>query len=163
MIPRSLIATTRHRTLPDVDSYATRRNITIAAVVAVLLIALMALVGYCARTAMTPARDGGAPAASAGRTPVSGLPTVPLRELPREAVATVALIDANGPFPYDKDGTVFGNLEGVLPKQPRGYYREYTVPTPGSRDRGARRLVAGRDGDLYYTDDHYDSFRQVLR
>ena len=94
---------------------------------------------------------------------MSGLPTVPLQELPKEAVATVALIDAGGPFPYDKDGTVFGNLEGILPKQPRGYYREYTVPTPGSRDRGARRLVAGRDGDLYYTADHYESFRQVQR
>ncbi|GAA1419855.1 ribonuclease domain-containing protein [Catellatospora coxensis] len=145
------------------DRYATRRNITIAAVVAVLLVAVMALLGYCARTAMAPSGEGGAPAASAVRTPVSGLPTVPLRDLPKEAVATVALIDANGPFPYDKDGTVFGNLEGILPRQPRGYYREYTVPTPGSRDRGARRLVAGRDGDLYYTADHYESFRQVLR
>ncbi|MEU7822284.1 ribonuclease domain-containing protein [Catellatospora sp. NPDC049133] len=145
------------------DRYATRRNITIAAVVAVLLIAVMALLGYCARTALAPSGGDGAPAASAVRTPVSGLPTVPLRDLPKEAVATVALIDANGPFPYDKDGTVFGNLEGILPRQPRGYYREYTVPTPGSRDRGARRLVAGRDGDLYYTADHYESFRQVLR
>ncbi|MFC7245823.1 ribonuclease domain-containing protein [Catellatospora aurea] len=145
------------------DRYATRRNITIAAVVAVLLVAVMALLGYCARTALAPSGDGSAPAASAVRTPVSGLPTVPLRDLPKEAVATVALIDANGPFPYDKDGTVFGNLEGILPRQPRGYYREYTVPTPGSRDRGARRLVAGRDGDLYYTADHYESFRQVLR
>lgn len=163
MIPRSLIATTRDRTLPDVDRFASRRNITIAAVVAVLLVAVMALLGYCARTAMAPSGEGGAPAASAARTPVSGLPTVPLRDLPKEAAATVALIDANGPFPYDKDGTVFGNLEGILPKQPRGYYREYTVPTPGSRDRGARRLVAGRDGDLYYTADHYESFRQVLR
>ncbi|GAA1603452.1 ribonuclease domain-containing protein [Catellatospora bangladeshensis] len=145
------------------DRLGTRRNIVIAAVAAVLLVALMALVGFCARTTMQPGSDGGAPAATAARTPVSGLPTVPLRDLPKEAVATVALIDAGGPFPYDKDGTVFGNLEGILPRQPRGYYREYTVPTPGSRDRGARRLVAGRDGDLYYTADHYESFRQVQR
>lgn len=145
------------------DRLGTRRNIVIAAVAAVLLVALMALVGFCARTAMQPGEDGGAPAATGAQTPVSGLPTVPLHELPKEAVATVALIDAGGPFPYDKDGTVFGNLEGILPKQPRGYYREYTVPTPGSRDRGARRLVAGRDGDLYYTADHYESFRQVQR
>ncbi|WP_239085823.1 ribonuclease domain-containing protein [Catellatospora methionotrophica] len=145
------------------DRIGTRRDIVITAVVAVLVIALMALVGYCARTAMAPSGDGAPVPSAAAGTPVSGLPTVPLRGLPKEAVATVALIDKNGPYPYDKDGTVFGNLEGVLPKQPRGYYREFTVPTPGSRDRGARRLVAGRDGDLYYTDDHYESFRQVLR
>ncbi|MEV4412142.1 ribonuclease domain-containing protein [Catellatospora sp. NPDC049609] len=145
------------------DRLGTRRNITIAAVAAVLLVALMTLVGYCARTSMEQGVDGGAPAASAARTPASGLPTVAVAELPKEAVATLALIDAGGPFPYAKDGTVFGNLEGILPKQPRGYYKEYTVPTPGSADRGARRLVAGQGGDVYYTADHYESFRQVLR
>jgi len=85
--------------------------------------------------------------------------------LPPEARATLALIRAGGPFPYDKDGTVFGNREGLLPRQPRGYYREYTVRTPGSRDRGARRIVAGgepqRPADLWYTDDHYRSFRRI--
>jgi ribonuclease T1 len=96
-------------------------------------------------------------------TPRSSLAGVAVAELPAEGRATLALIDRGGPFPYAQDGSVFGNLEGHLPRRTRGYYREYTVPTPGERDRGARRLIAGRNGDLYYTDDHYASFRQVLR
>jgi ribonuclease T1 len=96
-------------------------------------------------------------------TPRSSLAGVAVAELPAEGRATLALIDRGGPFPYAQDGSVFGNLEGHLPRRARGYYREYTVPTPGERDRGARRLIAGRNGDLYYTDDHYASFRQVLR
>jgi ribonuclease T1 len=87
---------------------------------------------------------------------------IALRDLPPEARATLSLIRAGGPFPYARDGVVFGNREALLPKRPRGYYREYTVPTPGARDRGARRIVAGRDGELYYTDDHYRSFRRIL-
>ena len=87
--------------------------------------------------------------------------------LPREAQATLALIKAGGPFPYAKDGSVFSNRERILPARPRGYYREYTVPTPGARDRGARRIIAGAAGDVrtsgeyYYTDDHYNSFRRI--
>jgi guanyl-specific ribonuclease Sa len=83
--------------------------------------------------------------------------------LPPEAFDTLALIEAGGPFPYDRDGTVFQNREGRLPSQPRGHYREYTVPTPGSRDRGARRIVTGGDPpvEFYYTDDHYRSFRRI--
>ena len=84
------------------------------------------------------------------------------RQLPREAIETLGLIRQGGPFPYAKDGTVFGNRERLLPLKERGWYREYTVRTPGSRDRGARRIVAGRDGTLYYTDDHYRSFRRIL-
>lgn len=84
------------------------------------------------------------------------------RQLPKEAIETIALIRQGGPFPYAKDGTVFGNRERLLPQRERGWYREYTVRTPGSRDRGARRIVAGRDGTLYYTDDHYRSFRRIL-
>ncbi len=95
--------------------------------------------------------------------PVSGLPVILWDELPPEAQETIQLIDQDGPFPYDKDGTTFGNREGILPDRPHGYYKEYTVITPGSRDRGARRIVAGADGELYYTDDHYDSFREVVR
>jgi ribonuclease T1 len=91
---------------------------------------------------------------------------VEARRLPREARETLALIRAGGPFPYAKDGTVFGNRERLLPRQPRGYYTEYTVTTPGSRDRGARRIVAGGDprasGEYWYTDDHYRSFRRIL-
>jgi len=82
--------------------------------------------------------------------------------LPPEARQTLMLIRQGGPFPYAKDGSVFGNREGLLPKQPRGYYREYTVSTPGARDRGARRIVAGQGGEHYYTDDHYRSFRRIL-
>ena len=87
---------------------------------------------------------------------------VSLKSLPEEAKQTVALIKSNGPFPYPRDGAVFGNREGQLPKRERGYYREYTVKTPGARDRGARRIVAGRGGELYYTEDHYHSFRRVV-
>lgn len=86
---------------------------------------------------------------------------VPEKELPREAQATLALIRAGGPFPYQQDGRTFGNREGLLPKKERGYYREYTVRTPGAKDRGARRIVAGRGGEHYYTGDHYRSFRRI--
>jgi ribonuclease T1 len=85
--------------------------------------------------------------------------------LPPEARATLDLIRKGGPFPYQKDGSTFGNREGLLPTKPRGYYREFTVKTPGSRDRGARRIVAGGrrpPGEFYYTDDHYRSFRHIL-
>jgi len=82
--------------------------------------------------------------------------------LPPEARATIELIRNGGPFPYRKDGIAFGNREAVLPQRERGYYREYTVRTPGARDRGARRIVSGRDGELYYTDDHYRSFWRII-
>jgi guanyl-specific ribonuclease Sa len=83
--------------------------------------------------------------------------------LPAEALATLALIDAGGPFPYRRDGVTFENREGRLPDAPRGHYREYTVPTPGSRDRGARRIVAGGNPPdaFWYTADHYRSFRRI--
>jgi len=83
-------------------------------------------------------------------------------ELPAEARQTIALVRAGGPFPYARDGAVFSNREGQLPKRKRGYYHEYTVKTPGARDRGARRIVAGERGEIYYTDDHYRSFRRIL-
>jgi len=83
------------------------------------------------------------------------------KELPREAQATLALIKAGGPFPYQQDGRTFGNREGLLPKRDRGYYREYTVRTPGTKDRGARRIVGGRGGEHYYTEDHYRTFRRI--
>jgi ribonuclease T1 len=87
-----------------------------------------------------------------------------LAELPPEAAETVDLIDAGGPFPApDRDGGTFGNREELLPDQPMGYYREYTVPTPGSGDRGARRIVAGDGDELYWTDDHYSSFSRIRR
>ena len=81
--------------------------------------------------------------------------------LPREVFETIALIESGGPYPYSRDGVVFMNREGLLPQHERGYWREYTVPTPGESDRGARRIVAGRSGELYYTADHYRSFVRV--
>jgi ribonuclease T1 len=84
-----------------------------------------------------------------------------LTELPKEAQKTLKLIKGGGPFPYKRDGVVFGNFERRLPAKERGYYREYTVPTPGSRDRGARRIIAGRKGEYYYTDHHYRTFRRI--
>lgn len=98
---------------------------------------------------------------SAAHTPVSGLATTAESELPDEARDTLGLIRAGGPFPYRQDDETFFNREGILPDRREGYYREYTVPTRGSPDRGARRIVAGEDGDLYYTADHYDSFEQI--
>ncbi len=84
------------------------------------------------------------------------------RELPQEAQQTLALIKAGGPFPHQQDGRSFGNREGLLPQRSRGYYLEYTVKTPGARDRGARRIVAGAGREYYYTEDHYQSFRRIV-
>ena len=89
------------------------------------------------------------------------LAEVTVAELPGEARETISLIRKSGPFPFPRDGVVFGNFEERLPARARGYYREYTVRTPGAKDRGARRIVAGRGGELYYTDDHYNSFRRI--
>lgn len=87
-------------------------------------------------------------------------------ELPPEAQQTIRLIRQGGPFPYEKDGAIFGNYEKVLPQQKRGYYREFTVKTPRARNRGARRIVTGgekgRPSEYYYTADHYRSFKRVI-
>jgi ribonuclease T1 len=98
----------------------------------------------------------------AAATSASGLPVVTLTELPPEAIETLNLIVTGGPYPYDQDGGVFQNREGILPDRDLGYYTEYTVDTPGSDDRGARRIVVGGDLEAaYYTEDHYDSFREI--
>ena len=86
---------------------------------------------------------------------------VPLSSLPPQVSSTVDLIIQGGPFPYHQDGVVFANAERHLPIEARGYYHEFTVPTPGSTDRGARRIITGLDGEFYYTADHYESFRRV--
>ena len=96
------------------------------------------------------------------------MPTVALSALPVEAQRTEALIRQGGPFTYAKDGSAFGNRERLLPEQGRGYYREYTVKTPGARDRGARRIVCGgsqptRPDHCYYTADHYASFSRIVQ
>ena len=82
-------------------------------------------------------------------------------DLPPEARHTLQLINGGGPFPFAKDGAVFANRERVLLAKPHGYYHEYTVITPGARDRGARRIIAGKNGEYYYTDDHYRSFKRI--
>lgn len=132
---------------------ATRRTLAILAVgIAVAVVATLAALVVSHDSA---ARDARGPASN----------EILLRELPREVRETLELIRAGGPFPYRKDGTTFQNRERLLPLQPRGYYTEYTVRTPGSRDRGARRVVAGGDprtsGEYWYTEDHYRSFRRI--
>jgi ribonuclease T1 len=93
------------------------------------------------------------------------LDLIEVTSLPREGQFTLKLIKQGGPFPYEKDGAVFGNYESKLPKQKRGYYHEYTVKTPRARNRGARRIIAGdqpmTSGEYYYTDDHYGSFKKI--
>jgi guanyl-specific ribonuclease Sa len=89
------------------------------------------------------------------------LPVVALGQLPPQVRETTLLIRRGGPFPYSRDGVAFGNRERILPQRGRGYYREYTVPTPGLSHRGARRIVVGLQDELYYTDDHYRTFRRI--
>lgn len=141
---------------------------------ALIVLALVAfggsgLLGQLTETT-TPEATSGATAAPGAATPSgpaapapaaenpSGLPSIPESQLPSEGRRTLALIRAGGPYRYSQDDQTFGNFERILPRQDRGYYREYTVPTPGESDRGARRIVAGDGGDKYYTDDHYGSF-----
>lgn len=96
--------------------------------------------------------------------PESGLPWIAESELPPEALDTLKDIDNGGPYDFPgKDDTTFTNREGLLPDHESGYYREYTVITPGSDDRGARRIVTGQGGEFYYTDDHYSRFRRIAR
>ena len=126
-----------------------------------LFIALALAVGLGSATARDNRYDS-----RSERQATEALEPVALATLPVEARDTLALIKRGGPFPHPrKDGSTFGNFEKRLPLKQRGYYREYTVPTPGSRDRGARRIVAGSppetSGEYYYTDDHYQSFRRI--
>lgn len=115
----------------------------------------------------TSGQAASAPATSArgtekpGTENRSGLPEIRESALPAEGRRVLDLIRAGGPYRYSQDDETFGNFERILPRQARGYYREYTVPTPGESDRGARRIVAGNGGDKYYTDDHYETFRFI--
>ncbi|MFD6110229.1 ribonuclease domain-containing protein [Streptomyces yangpuensis] len=144
-----------------------------------LCVALVAVAGCGAQgpgpaVASGSADRGATPSGAAARTDPAGVPdavpgwargmaVVRADALPRQARDVLALIDKGGPYPYRQDGTVFGNFEKVLPRQKRGYYHEFTVRTPGERDRGARRIVTGEGGEFYYTDDHYETFKAVLR
>ncbi len=112
-----------------------------------LLIVFAMLIGFAAAV---PAREDAAKIA-----------VVAIEDLPKEAATTLALIKKGGPFKYEKDGSIFGNFEKRLPAKKRGYYHEYTVPTPKAKNRGARRIVAGLPGEYYYTDDHYNSFKRI--
>jgi ribonuclease T1 len=108
------------------------------------------------------------PTVDYAKAPRADEATVNLAELPVQAQRTHQLIYAGGPFPYRKDGAVFGNRERSLPPQQRGFYLEYTVPTPGSRDRGARRIVCGgkqpqAPETCFYTGDHYSTFSRIVQ
>ncbi|RZU28804.1 ribonuclease T1 [Streptomyces sp. BK022] len=147
------------RSVPQILKRSGGRARLLAGVLAVL----GALLAGCAGT--DAATEPPAASRNAASVPAwaAGMATVPEPRLPVEARRTLALIDKGGPYPYARDGIVFGNFEGRLPRHQRGYYHEYTVPTPGSGGRGARRMVTGDGGEFYYTDDHYNSFRAVLR
>ena len=98
---------------------------------------------------------------AAGVTNPSSLPEIKASDLPAEARQTLALIARGGPYPYSRDNVPFGNFERILPRKASGYYREFTVRTPGESDRGARRIVAGAAGEKYYTADHYETFKFI--
>ena len=127
-----------------------------------LLVALL-LASGCSAAAPAPTTPPiGSTAPGAAAAP-AGMATLARSALPQEALDTLALIASNGPFPYSQDGAVFQNREGLLPDRPRGHYHEYTVVTPGSSDRGARRIIAGDAGEFYWTQDHYKSFERISR
>lgn len=104
----------------------------------------------------------GATTSAAVESRFSTLDVITVEELPVEARTTLALIAEGGPYPFARDDAVFQNRERLLPIRDTGHYREYTVITPGEDDRGARRIVAGADGERYYTSDHYSSFSEIL-
>ncbi len=118
--------------------------------------------GCTSSSGVTPAQHGNPAsngvACSTSNTRPAGMPVLTLAQLPPQAVATLRLIAAGGPYPYTADNTVYGNYSGALPRERYGYYHEFTVVTPGSTTRGARRVVTGADGEDYYTSDHYASF-----
>ncbi|GAB2742046.1 guanyl-specific ribonuclease [Sinomonas soli] len=134
--------------------------VLLAMAVAGLLSACGALTADAGRSPSLSA-SARAAAPSTARTNPSRLAEVKASQLPREGRDTLARIARGGPYPYSRDGVVYSNFEKILPAKPSGYYHEYTVTTPGSSDRGARRIVAGQQGDSYYTDDHYASFRFI--
>jgi guanyl-specific ribonuclease Sa len=137
-------------------------NLTSRAVKALLalVVGVVGLVGIASTTSAAPtAKPAAVAQASCGDT--SGFPVVALGSLPPEATDTYNLIQSDGPYPYPQDGTVFDNREGLLPACSSGYYHEYTVETPGSPDRGTRRIIGGNGGEYFYTDDHYESFSLI--
>ena len=162
------------------DNGQVRRAISALAVCLIIVIAFLVITN---ETADTPTPAGtNAPSTTLGLEPTtpsdatdrapsttapqverfSDLPVISTGELPPEARDVLVLIDNGGPYPYRQDDGIFQNREGILPDRADGHYREYTVETPGSPDRGARRIVGGADGERYYTDDHYGSFSEIV-
>jgi ribonuclease T1 len=150
---------------------AMKNNCTTASTISLIAMLLLS-VALLMLAACNRGRGSEAPSRSAAGTPeaVSGAlharrsikaDEVEAADLPSEARHALQLIKRCEPFPYAKDGTTFGNREGMLRAKPHGYYQEYTVKTPGARDRGARRIIAGMKGEYYYTDDHYRSFKRI--
>ena len=125
----------------------------------------MRICRYLAVIALAASTLIGVGEAEARQESVAALAPIAAVDLPKEARITLALIRDDGPFPYERDGVPFGNREGMLPPKPRGYYREYTVETPGARSRGARRIVCGGVtatlAECYYSADHYQSFKSI--
>jgi ribonuclease T1 len=129
-----------------------------------LALAIIALLWALSQYLSTPG-PGSSPQRPAPQTVRESAPKVEIPEqtkLPAEVYQVLRLIESGGPFPYEKDGTTFNNREGRLPVKPKGYYKEYTVPTPHSLHRGARRLIRGGEGEVYYTDDHYRTFMRIV-
>lgn len=112
----------------------------------------------CLLAACQPGSDGGTNGVLLSQ---SDSHEIAKADLPPEARETLRAIVQGGPFAYPRDGVVFGNFEHALPKQPRGYYHEYTVRTPGKHSRGIRRIVSGSPGEYYYSADHYQTFRRI--
>ncbi len=133
---------------------SSRRRISAA------LIGLLVLVvaGWVGQRVLVHLPDSGSASARLAVPSSAGVPVQALSQLPPQAAQVWQLIQHGGPFPYRQDGVVFGNRERRLPPRQSGFYREYTVPTPGEHDRGARRLITGGAAELYYTGDHYSSF-----
>ena len=100
--------------------------------------------------------------ATTAKRPQLAIADIAVKSLPPEARETLALIEKGGPYPYDRDGIVFSNFEKRLPAKDRGYYQEFTVRTPGVNHRGARRIVTGKSGEKYFSDDHYNTFKRIV-
>ncbi len=120
--------------------------------VSILAVMLLAPAGVSAQREGTQQRE---------RVQAS-LADISVNALPAEARETLRLVEKGGPYPFDRDGIVFGNFEKRLPIKDRGYYHEFTVKTPGVKHRGARRIVTGKGGEKYYSDDHYKTFKRII-
>ncbi|MCT9871660.1 ribonuclease domain-containing protein [Paenarthrobacter aurescens] len=137
--------------------------VAFAGLVIAVVVLVVAMVGGGSLTSQnTTTEPGSATSSAAAVANPSTLPTINASQLPKEARQTLALIAKGGPYPYDRDGVNFGNFEGLLPKKSGGFYKEYTVQTPGESDRGARRIIVGKDAAKYYTADHYESFKFIV-